>query len=43
MLRYPAEERSSTQSLDDLLVRTNDQQEIPFDSLADTRFVEGYA
>ena len=43
MLRYPAEERSSTQSLDNLLIRTTSQQEIPFDSLADTRFVEGYA
>lgn len=43
MLRYPEEERSSTALLDNLRIRTNDQREIPFNTLAETRFVEGYA
>lgn len=43
MLRYPEEERSSTLLLDDLLIRTADQREVPFNSLAETRFVEGYS
>jgi|TARA_B110000483_G_scaffold228870_1_gene292199 multidrug efflux pump subunit AcrB len=43
MLRYPEEERSSTQLLDNLLIRTPDQREVPFNSLAETRFVEGYS
>lgn len=43
MLRYPQEERSSTQLLDTLRIRTADQREVPFNSLADTRFVEGFA
>ena len=43
MLRYPEQERSSTQLLDDLLIRTADQREVPFNSLAETRFVEGYS
>ncbi len=43
MLRYPEDERSSTALLDSLRIRTPDQREIPFNSLAQTRFVEGYA
>lgn len=43
MLRYPEQERSSTQLLDNLLIRTPDQREVPFNSLAQTRFVEGYS
>lgn len=43
MVRYPEQERSSTALLADLMVRTSDGRQIPFDSLAHTEFVEGYA
>ena len=43
MLRYPEEERSSTQLLDNLLIRTQDGREVAFNVLAQTHFVEGYS
>lgn len=43
MVRYPREERNDTQILEDLRIRTPDGREVPFNVVADTEFVEGYA
>lgn len=43
MVRYPREERNDTQILEDLRIRTGDGREVPFNVVADTEFVEGYA
>ena len=43
MVRYPKEDRESIISLQDLRIRSNRGAEIPFDILAETRFVPGYA
>lgn len=43
MVRYPADERSSTGSLENVRIRTNEGIEIPFDTVADYQFVDGYS
>ncbi len=43
MVRYPDEERNNPQTLRDLRVRLPDGRAVPFDSVANTRFVEGFA
>ncbi len=43
MVRYPREERNDPQVLEQLRIRTGDGREVPFNVVADTDFVEGYA
>jgi len=43
MVRYPAEERATVASLDDMRIRTNDGRELPFDAVAVAEFVPGYS
>ena len=43
MVRYPADERATVASLDDMRIRTNDGRELPFDAVAVAEFVPGYS
>ena len=43
MVRYPQEQRNDINSLNEFRIRTNDGREIPLQSVADTRYSEGYA
>lgn len=43
MVRYPAEERATVASLDDMRVRTSDSRELPFSAVAVAEFVPGYS
>ncbi len=42
MVRYPAKERATLASLDEMRIRTGDGRELPFDAVADAEFVPGY-
>lgn len=43
MVRYPVDERASVASLDDMRIRTSDSRELPFNAVADAKFVPGYS
>lgn len=43
MVRYPAEERRSLSSLENMRVRLPDGTEVPFSSVAEARYGDGYA
>jgi multidrug efflux pump subunit AcrB len=42
MVRYPERERLSVDSLSEMRIRTPDGREVPFETVADVRFVPGY-
>ncbi|MCZ6831493.1 MAG: efflux RND transporter permease subunit, partial [Gammaproteobacteria bacterium] len=42
MVRYPAQERVSIESLNDMRIRTADGREVPFETVAEVRIVPGY-
>lgn len=43
MVRYPVDERASVASLEDMRIRTSDSRELPFNAVADAKFVPGYS
>ncbi len=43
MVRYPMDERSSVDNLEDLRIRTADGTEVPFDAVADFEITEGFS
>ena len=43
MVRYPIDERASLASLEDMRIRTSDNRELPFNAVADAKFVPGYS
>jgi multidrug efflux pump subunit AcrB len=42
MVRYPEDERLSVESLNEMRIRTPDGREVPFETVAEVRFVPGY-
>lgn len=42
MVRYPEQERVATESLREMRIRTPDGREVPFDVVAEVRYVPGY-
>tara|TARA_R110001592_G_scaffold356278_1_gene657812 strand:- start:66323 stop:69454 length:3132 start_codon:yes stop_codon:yes gene_type:complete len=42
MVRYPADERATVASLEEMRIRTSDGRELPFNTVADAEFVPGY-
>ena len=42
MVRYPEHERTSVDSLNEMRIRTPDGREVPFEAVAEIRFVPGY-
>ena len=42
MVRYPEQERVSIDNLNDMRIRTPDGREVPFEAVAEVRFVAGY-
>lgn len=42
MVRYPRQDRESVSSLRDMRIRTADGREIPFETVAELNFVDGY-
>ncbi|MGJ8653950.1 MAG: efflux RND transporter permease subunit [Opitutaceae bacterium] len=43
MVRYPMDERTSVENLEDLRIRTADGTEVPFDAVADFEITEGFS
>ena len=43
MVRYPIDERSSVENLEDLRIRTADGTEVPFDAVADFKITDGFS
>jgi multidrug efflux pump subunit AcrB len=43
MVRYPIDERASVASLEDMRIRTSDSRELPFNAVAEAKFVPGYS